>query len=570
MKKVGVGLLFFCCCVALVVLLLSRQEEEVVAAEFLPENVLFYAEQQDFSFLYQEFQHSRLGRTLASLDYSGVAAELGVSEEKNHEFEAHRLKISDFLASPAFQELFGKEFSVALFPANSFSAENPTRALEERLLLIARPRHNAEVLQFLTPLFTGDIQQATVRYGSHTITRYQMDEQRILSTVMVKGMVLAGFDERLVRKSLDCYDDKQNTLQQNKEFQRLRQSLKQAKLFIYLSLPALCEQGHKISEKLPKEDQEMLLILLDQWQGWGEAAYGAWQEEDLIHDKAVIIFDSQELDSRVAELCGVKPTLNNTLTMVPTDVLFYYWTNTFNLPLIWDLYSSRLPGQAGDLDVLRQEVREATGVELEALLAMVGKEFAFLIRDIDANGIPLPKTALVVQLNEPESFIPVFENLLSAAEIPISKKKYGDEIITYWGLAPQGGLQPAFTVQGEYLLLSNSIDVIKQIVDLKNDPKKSFLENSDIQRVGSGLLFENNSAAYIDIAGLADVLKDIASWTASMAILQGPEAARTSHVLLEQIILPLLDGFAMYSKLGSRSIIGKDTIMLESTTSVIQ
>ncbi len=570
MKKVGVGLFLVCCCLGLVVLLISRQEEEVVAAEFLPENVLFYAEQQDFSFMYQEFQHSRLGRTLARLDYSGTAAELGVSAEKNHEFETYRQKISEFLASPAFQELFGRQFSVALFPANSFSAAHPARALEERLLLIARPRHNAEVLQFLSPLFTGDIQRATVRYGSHTITRYQTDEQRILSTVTVKGMVLAGFDERLVRKSLDCYDEKQNTLQQNKEFQRLRQSLKQAKLFTYLSLPALCEQGRKISEKLPKEDQEMLLTLLDQWQGWGEAAYGAWQEEGLIHDKAVIVFDSRELDSRVAELFAVKPMRNNTLAMVPADVLFYYWTNTFNLPLIWDLYSPRLLDQSGDLDVLRQEVREATGAELEALLAMVGNEIAFLIRDIDANGIPLPKAALVVQLKEPESFIPVFENLLNAAEIPISKKKYGDETITYWGLAPQGGLQPAFTVQGEYLLLSNSIDVIKQIVDLKNDPKKSFLGNRDIQRVGSSLLLDNNSATYIDIAGLADVLKDLASWGDSMAILQGPEAARISHVLLEQIVLPLLDGFAMYSKLGSRSIIKKDTIMLESTTSVIQ
>jgi hypothetical protein len=55
-----------------------------------------------------------------------------------------------------------------------------------------------------------------------------------------------------------------------------------------------------------------------------------------------------------------------------------------------------------------------------------------------------------------------------------------------------------------------------------------------------------------------------------MAIIQGPEAAREADILVNKLILPLLDGVSMYSTLGSRSIIKKDSIILESTTTVIE
>jgi Protein of unknown function (DUF3352) len=570
MKKIGVGVFFFFFCIALVVLLLSRQEEKVIAAEFIPENVLFYGELHDFSGMYHTFQASLLGRTLARLNYAEIALELGSSAEKVQEMEARCLKISNILDCFPMKVLLGREFSVALFPTDSLSPTNPARTLEERLLLVARPRHNAHLLKFLAYFFTEDMKQKTVQYGSHRITRYRVDDKRTVSAVIVKGMILAGLDERVLRNSLDRYDERKGTLQQSSAFQRLRKSFKSKEMFTYVSLPALYEEERIISETLPDEDRQAFFTLLHQWRGWGAAACGAWLEDGLIQSKALILYDIQDLDARVAELCAVKPSLNTTLAMVPVDVLFYCWLNTLNLPFVWEVYSSWVVDQSGDLNVLRQEVRDSTGVELEGLLAMVGKEFAFWVADVASDGIPLPKAVLVIQLKEPEAFLVVFEKLLAAAEIPIHKEKYKNENISYWGLVPQGGLQPAFSIQKEYFLLSNSIDVIKQIVTKQTKQEKNFFENPDMAQVGKGLLLKNNSAVYVDIARLADVLKDLASWAGAIATLQGPEVARMSQVVVEQVVLPVLDGVAMYSKLGSWIIIGKDSITMEATTSVIQ
>ncbi len=80
----------------------------------------------------------------------------------------------------------------------------------------------------------------------------------------------------------------------------------------------------------------------------------------------------------------------------------------------------------------------------------------------------------------------------------------------------------------------------------------------------------NNSAAYVDIAHLADALKDIAVWAGTMAGLQGPETARKAEIVVNKLFLPLLDGVSMYTRLGSRSVIGEDNIIMESTITVLQ
>ena len=569
MKKIGIVLIILICGVGLLFFLKGTQEQEVVAADFLPSDVLFYGEQIEFSKIYQQFLDSRLGRTLTNLDYKNIVAELGGQGKAVLELDNIQKKILAVLDDPAFNELFGREFSVTLFPANSFSADNPAKALEERLLLIAKPRHNVQLLQLLAPILSKDIQQSTAQYGSHIITKYKLDESNTIATVTVKGLIIAALEERLVRKALDHFDTKENTLSGNMDFQRLRKNFQGTQLFSYLSIPSLFKQGQMISENLHAAEKKEFLRILEQWRGWGAAAYGAWQEKGVLTDKAEIIFDHNNLDSRVARLCDVKPVLNRTLGMVPADSLFYYWTNTLNLPLLWELYSATItPQQPQSPDLLRKELRDSVGVELEELLDMIDKEFAVVVKDAGIDGIPLPKATVIIQLKEPDHFLKIFHTLLEEAEIPLSRKKFEGHTITYWGFTPQGGLQPAFTLIDNYLLLSNSSDLVKQIVSLKTDQAKTLLNSKEMQLVGKGLNEKNNSAAYIHIALLADALKNMASWAASMAIIQGPEVAKEADIVVNQLVLPLLDGLSMYTKLGSRSVITEDSIILESTTTV--
>ncbi len=571
MKKIGFVTILLVCCLGLFFVLQKEHEKGIQAPDFLPEDVLFYGEQHEFVTMYQEFTQSRLGKTLSRIEYSKVAAALGGDQIFVEKILRHWQDVDKTLREPGFNQIFGKEFSLALFSAQSFSSENPAKALEERLLLITRPRHNTKILQFLAPYLSAGTKQSTAQYGAHIITRYQFDEQETLSIAMVDGMVLAAFDERLVRKSLDVYDNKANTLAGNPHFQKLRKRFQGADLFQYLSLPALMEQGKMIAGALQDEEHRQFLTLLEQWEGWGAAAYGAWKEEGLIKDAIEILYEPEDLDREVAGLFGVEPSNNKTLAMLPADTLFYYWINSLNLPLLFELYSETLiEYNPGMFYLLQQELQDITGMGLEEILAMVGRECGIVIQDVGSNGLPLPKIMVVLQLKEPQKFKKIFNQILLEAEIPINTKSYKGQEISYWGIAPQVGLQPAFTLYEDYLLLSNSRDLLKEIVVLQSEPGLSLLNTPGLKKLRKELTRKNNSAAYIHIDRLADALKQIATWAGGMAVLQGPETAHNVDIVVKELVLPLLDGISMYKQLASRSEVLGNSILIESTTTIVE
>lgn len=570
MKKYVYAILLLFCALGLFLFLRNEQVKTVQATDVLPADVMLYVEQHDFVKMYQDFAGSRLGRVLTRIDYVDITVDLG--GDKNAVADALTLwkEIDKFIREPAFDQLLGKEFALALFPMPGFSRENPVKILEERLLLIARPRHNAKVLQFLASYIAKDIEQSTVQYGSHTITRYKISEQYTLSTATAAGLVLAAVDERLVRRSLSTFDDQINTLAGNKQYQQLRKNFEGATLFQYLSLLPLKEQGEVIAEKLPENDRQQLLDLLEMWNGWNAGAYGAWEIKGVIKEKLEILYNPEKLDKDVARIFATAPEKNNTLTMVPADSLFYYWGNNLNLPLLFDMYSDMLVEQRPEMfDLLQQELQDTVGMRLEEILALAGNECGVIIEEIKGEGVPLPQVLMMFELKDSEKFMQIFQRLLEEASIPISTSHFQGQEINYWGVAPQEGLQPAFTLSGKYLLLSNSRDLVKQVVALQKNPVDTLVNNPELKELQGELTQSNNSTAYVHIALMADAFKTLATWAGGMAVLQGPESARKVNVVIEELVLPLLDGIAMYTQLASRTEVKDNSIVLESSILVV-
>ncbi len=558
-------------CFSLFFFLKSDRIKTVQAADVLPSDIMLYAEQRDFVEMYQKIADSRLGRVLSRIDYVDIAIELGSDKKPVKEALNLWQKIDKLINEPGFDQLLGKEFSLALFPMPGFSLEDPAKILEERLLLIARPRHDARILQFLASYITKDIEQTTAQYGKHTITRYKLDEHYTLSTASVAGLVLAAVDERLVRKSLSVFDDQTNTLAQSATFQKLRKSLEGATFFKYFAMAPLQEQAKLLAEHLSEDEQKQIYELLEQWNGWQAGAYGAWEEEGLIKEKLEILFDADQLDPEVAKLFVSPPEKNNTLNMVPADSLFYYWGNGLNLPLLFEMYSELLIEKRPQmLDLLQQELRDISGMGIEEILALTANECAVVVEDVDGGGVPLPKVLLMLELQDVDSFMEVFHKLLEEADIPISTSNYQDHKISYWGVAPQDGLQPAFALSGNFLLLSNSRNLVKQAIKLQKNPVNTLTNNPELKELKEKLIQANNSTSYVHIARMADAFKAIATWAGGMAVLQGPETARKANLLIDEVVLPLLDGIAMYTQLASRTEVKESSIVMESSVLVIE
>ncbi len=570
MKKTGAILGAVGIVVLVLYFLVTARMDKVKAADFLPAESVICIEQRDLGELLDDFKVSRLGRAVIAIDPVKIAMDLGRSPQEIKGMSDGRKHLDEFLNSPVFREILGKEFTIGLLPVPVDALDFPEKTAESSLLFIARPRHNADILELLTSLFARKLEQITTRYGTYSLTRYGIDEGMSLSVATVHGYVIAAFDERLVQQSLDRYDSKQGSLAQKKEYIRLRHDFMKAKLFTYISMPALHDQLSRMAKNLDPPRKADVQKAIGQWNGWQELAFGAWKEKGGIRDKAVVLFQKDKLDPLVAKMCNVQPVENKTLVMIPADILGYYWSNTFNMNTLWKMFTREMKDSPEEIQAMEENVQTATGVELQQLFAMFGPEAVFLVKDIATDGfIPLPNGAIFLKIEKEDAFVKMLQPLLTKIDIPTQNQEYKGVKVISWKVSFHPSLQPVYALHKGYLILASSVDLVKKIID--SEDGGGLVSDELFQQVNDGLkqglTKENNSVSFFRFSSLLHMAKELANWGGTMLSMQGPETALQSKVMLEQLVLPLLDGLAQYEVIGSRSMVQDDAIILELTAS---
>jgi hypothetical protein len=572
MKKTGVILGTLCIVAAILYFLVTTRMGKVTAADFLPAESVVCIEQRDLGQLLDDFKVSRLGRAVIALDPVKIATDLGLSPEEIKRVKDAREQLDEFLDSPVFQEFLGKEFTIGLLPVPGDALDSPEKSMESTLLFIAKPRHNVDILEMLTSLFARKLEQATTQHGKYSLKHYLIDEGKSLSVAIAHGYVIAAFDELLVQQSLDRYDSKQGSLAQKKEYIRLRHDFMKAKLFTYVSMPKLHGQLSRLSENLDPIQKEDIQKAIDQWKGWEGLAFGVWKEKGLIRDKAVVLFQKDKLDPLVGKMCSVQPGENKSLAMIPADILGYYWSNTLDMNTFWKMFSREMKDSPEEIQSMEEDVKKVTGVELQQLFAMFGSEAVFLLKDIATDGfIPLPNGAIFLKIEKEDEFVKMLQPLLAKIDIPTKTEEYKGVKVISWEVSFHPSLQPVYALHQGYLILASTVDLVKKVID--SEDGVGLVSEERFQQVNDGLkqgmTKENNSVSFIRFSSLLHMLKELANWGGTMLSMQDPEAALKSKVMLEQLILPLLDGLAMYEVIGSRSVVQDDAIILESTAILI-
>jgi len=562
MVVVAVGLYFF----------VTARSGKVTAADFLPEEILLAVEQQDLGLLLEEYKNSRLGHSITGIDYLKVAADLGMALDDVDKIRSANKQMVDFFNGPVFQEFFAKEFTLAVLPVADANPASPEKTVSGSLILLSRPSHDADVLKLLSSLFIEKLNQTTIQHGKYSIHQVTLDEGIVLNVTTVQGYVIAALDVGLVQACLDRFDtksaSKKSTLAQNSEYIRLRHEFIDAKCFVYVSMPMLHNQVEKFAKNLDIPEHDELLKAIDQWKGWNGVAFGAWKEKGQIRDKGVVLFNKEKLDPLVAKMCSVKPTENKTYAMVPADILGYYWTNTLNMGMFWEMFSREMQGSEEQLKAIEKEVKSSTGLELNQILAMFGSEAAVLMKEMVTDGfIPLPNGAIFLKIEKEADLLKMIKSQLAKMDIVIQAEEYKGVTLNTLDISFHPSLRPVYVMHQGYLILAGSADMVKKIVDSQGglglSAEKSFQQVND--GLHKGLTGSNNSVSYIKFSSLLKMIKEVANWGGTILAMQDPETGQKSKVVLDQLVFPLLDGLAMYEVMGSRSVILDDAIIMEST-----
>jgi hypothetical protein len=545
-----------------------ERKNAATPATFISEDVLVCFTQKDLGRMLDDFKKSRLGKTFAQIDFVKVAEDMGLPQENILFLKKGLDETNDFLKSPIFKEIFNNEFTVALFPMDMSSFEKPVGNIQEHLLLIAKPEHGTQLINLLTSGIVKVVNQTSVPYGNYTIKLFRLEKGETLAAIAVQDLVLIAFDERIIQDSLDRYDKKKRSLNDNEGFQKLRPMFKDSASFSYFGTESLQKQMEMLLEKTDLKQKNLLKEAWRKWSGLQAAGYGVWREADKIRDKGVFVVDNAKLDPALRDFYATPSEKNTSLAIVPQHVLAYYWTNTMDFPTYWKMYLQGSGFSQQKIDAIRKGSKRHFGMDIETILGLLDKQCGLMVQDGEGKrSLPVPDFSMFVRLKDSYQLSGLARNFLKNNGLQVQTQDYKGVQISSMAAFSQGGLMPVYLIHNQYLVVASSVVMIKQIIDTMKEGH-GLADNPRFQKVSAGLLDENNSVGYLRVGEMMHAVKGIVGWGRAIIAIQDRGGAKKAEIVIDRLVNPLLDGLSMYSDFGLRSRINPNQIFVESTTVV--
>lgn len=568
MKQAIIVVPLFLLLLAILYLFIPVFPDRVSHESFISGDAHIVISQYDLQDRIAELGSSPLGRTIADLRYEVVGREMGLSDDEIRRFLKLKDDIKKNYQNPLVQMLVGKEVSIALLPFSDHEALDFVEQITDHLLVISRPSQNARLMDVATWAISSDERIATVRYGTHTITRFSLEDARRLSVARVRDVVVMSLNEKVLRQSLDLYDGDRQGLRESEEYQSKIDHFDGASFVGYFNFAGLPDLVNRAIQESPSDNERLLLIDKEKVEAYQSAIFGAWSEENTIIDKAVISFDPKLLDEQPNSKMLSKAGLPQSFKRVSQDTIIYHWSNQFSPKTILGMLGQD-PSLSGATETqFVGELSKITGLTADQLFDLFDNDLTLAVRGINEDQlVPMPRFLLSVKSEDVEKLKKVVDSLIDHYSIPVRRSSLGDtNIISWGGIIGIGSILPTLSFTDDSAIISSNRQQIKNYV--APDGIQSLADLESFQAMSTALLKPSHSFTYVDFAQTADMLQEMVSWGGTMLAIKDKELARKSKVLIDDLINPLLEGLSMYSIIGSRKYLEGNTIILESITKI--
>lgn len=552
---------------ALGILVLNRQMVDPARpAYFLPSDTLVYIDQHNGKEAVRRFLHSRLGRVLARLDYPTVMREFAGVDSSMGTFAAVNHFITLSRVSELVPQLFGRRLVIALFGKRSWYAESEGgyAYIRKHLLLICRPQLNGEPVETLLARHFPSLEKTAAVYGNHTIHRLLLPNGEPLTLSLVGGQLLLAFEERIVREALDTYENGTQSLWFAPEFQELIKETAEADRIVYCRVKQLQDQARTMAAFLPSSQERSLLYSFTAFPGIKAIGYGGWRQARMLRHRLYVQLDQDGVDGRIHAMVATTPTMNYSLPFVSRNVLLYYWSNSLELKLLWEMYVERVGADSVEVQGLQDTFRTIFGHDLQDVLEMIGTNVSILVEDSVVDSfVPIPDFGIFIRLQKTDGAEAAIQHALNHFGIQLKKGTYRNVDYYSWGIDPNESIQPVYTVYRDYLIVSNTLNVLKKILDTPVRGNR-LVGSKGFRELDPGFQTLNNSVCYIDQGRLLYRVQEFVSWAGTMLAIQDRQAAERSKLLLDQLVDPLFWGLSMYEKSATRTYVEDDRIYIDT------
>ena len=440
-------------------------------ARFIPESALVYFEQRDGAKVVKEFTRSPLGKKIASINFIQTGEKIGLPDSALTAIK----NILSFSAktrdNKLLHEVLGKKFALAFLPAvDRQLPADFTDYLKNNIVLVAKPSHSAETLQFFTEGYVRYVQAYSVssaQYGKHQIMRFQLGAD-ILSIVIIDGMFVMSPNEKQLRRCIDTYDDGLPTLAKKADFIKIRKKFNMPDRFFYLPIDDMRKYITRQTANLTFTGKGLLLKELTTTVGFANFGYGSWNKKKKTVDKVLVQYKRNEVNSVVKNHIDAIPIHSSMLSLTTENPMAFYWSNTIEFKHLYN-YVEQSRKEDPKLEKFWSTVQDITGKNTSELEALLGEE-ASLVLEPGAKDtfFSFPLGLFFVQVKNIPELQTVLQKITDAFHIEVSEATYGPVRYLYWTPSPQDGLQPLYGFWHDLLFFGNSSSLLRYDRSEKN------------------------------------------------------------------------------------------------------
>ena len=532
--------------------------DDINPAAFLPDDTVIYADQHQAAARSQRFLASPLGKAITSIDLPGLLHDLAVPMDVQNDLEKRFGKFRVFTESKITAELLSDRFAVAILPWRDWMGKPGVLPdVRRQFVLLCKPRHGVRTIELLSSIFGGGLKIETVPYGKYSLKRFKNDEVSFVACA-ADGWLLAAFEERALRESLDIFDAGKGSLAGSEKFRAITAGLSQSEQIIYLRLYALASLVKDALADMPANDRDALAGLFDVEPGLEAFAYGNWLDHGIVEQRMHIAFVPDQASAAVRKLLAAPPQKDAILPHLRDNLMLYFHTAVTDWSALGRL-------NAED----RAMVEDFSGHSLDELQQMLGGGASHLLVRKDENNqtLPLPLINFCVAATAPEKLDETVSSLLAKFGIDMNKGKFRDATYQVWSKGPEKNLRFYSALWQGRWCLGNSPDFFKEIVE-PSPAAASLVAAKDFKAIGGGIDHPVHSLMYIRVDQSLDLLHDVCAGLAIILAVKDRELSQKVKLVNERLIFPVFDGLKMYKRSLSRGLVEDNMLKIDIRTSM--
>lgn len=537
------GAVFLACIGAGVFFYVSKPE--VSPETVLPEGALFYVQCSDLKSALAKITSTRFWEMMKGLDYDFMMKSAGIRPEYRRIIKAVQEQISNPSIGAILEKFLGKEFALAIYPMELDPARisllnkgEIVAALEQFLstiVLVTRVGADVQVMESLFDQLS-NLETETVKYEGHDIRLIVIPGAGVrIGFVRIKDFLIVGLGDRVLRRGVDVYRGKEETLAHDAFFRRVKGRFGGSwELNGYMDLSKMLGFFKGLVKNLKEQVSEggsaaggmghgrtrYILRQLDNLFGQADAMeiFGFGARSGVVSEfKFDLFFDKGKVSPDMAALLACPASENKALAFVPQDIMGYQWSNCFDLEDMWNQFKKEITqAQEHGSPVLSQleQIQQVMGVDIEKdIVPAFGGEIGGYLVDVQMGGMfPYPHAVVFVKVKDERKARGVVEKLQQQIPGAWQSETYKDAGIVHLSLPFIGDVQPGYCFMEGYLLIGLNAKLLKGSVDAVHEASLSLASSRLLSEMDSVLGGRNRSVQFLKVDQLVRKSQDVMEW----------------------------------------------------------